>query len=83
MPLKQRKIAVMGSRSVGKSSLVIQFVQVAGDVVIIVVAVVLIVLVDGKLDILVLAGAVLSSALFRANLLTRTTPPLKIRSTRQ
>jgi len=27
MPLKQRKIAVMGSRSVGKSSLVIQFVQ--------------------------------------------------------
>ena len=29
MPLKQRKVAVMGSRSVGKSSLVIQFVQVA------------------------------------------------------
>ena len=28
MPLKQRKVAVMGSRSVGKSSLVIQFVQV-------------------------------------------------------
>jgi len=27
MPPKQRKIAVMGSRSVGKSSLVIQFVQ--------------------------------------------------------
>ena len=83
MPLKQRKIAVMGSRSVGKSSLVIQFVQVAGDVVITVVAVVLIVLVDGQLDILVLADAVLSSALFRANLLTRTTPPLKTRSTRQ
>ena len=28
MPTKQRKIAVMGSRSVGKSSLAIQFVQV-------------------------------------------------------
>ena len=28
MPAKQRKIAVMGSRSVGKSSLAIQFVQV-------------------------------------------------------
>jgi AAA+ ATPase superfamily predicted ATPase len=27
MPAKQRKIAVMGSRSVGKSSLAIQFVQ--------------------------------------------------------
>ena len=31
MPLKQRKVAVMGSRSVGKSSLVIQFVQVIID----------------------------------------------------
>ena len=31
MPLKQRKVAVMGSRSVGKSSLVIQFVQVTID----------------------------------------------------
>ena len=76
MPLKQRKIAVMGSRSVGKSSLVIQFVQVAGDVVIIV-------LVDVQLDLLVLVDPILSSALFRANLLTRTTPPLKTRSTRQ
>ena len=28
MPPKQRKIAVMGSRSVGKSSLAIQFAQV-------------------------------------------------------
>ena len=27
MPAKQRKIAVMGSRSVGKSSLAIQFAQ--------------------------------------------------------
>ena len=83
MPLKQRKIAVMGSRSVGKSSLVIQFVQVAGDVVIIVVAVILIVLVDVQLDLLVLVDPVLSSALFRDNLLTRTTPLLKTRSTRQ
>ena len=63
MPLKQRKIAVMGSRSVGKSSLVIQFVQVAGDNVIIVVAVILIVLVDVQLDLLVLVDPVLSSAL--------------------
>ena len=83
MPLKQRKIAVMGSRSVGKSSLVIQFVQVAGDVVIIVVAVILIVLVDVQLDLLVLVDPILSSALFRDNLLTRTTPLLKTRSTRQ
>ena len=51
MPLKQRKIAVMGSRSVGKSSLVIQFVQVAGDNVIIAVAAILIVLVDVQLDV--------------------------------
>ena len=83
MPLKQRKIAVMGSRSVGKSSLVIQFVQVAGDDVIIAVAVILIVLVDVQLDLLVLVDPVLSSALFRDNLLTRTTPLLKTRSTRQ
>ena len=83
MPLKQRKIAVMGSRSVGKSSLVIQFVQVAGDDVIIAVAVILIVLVDVLLDLLVLVDPVLSSAIFRANLLTRTTPLLKTRSTRQ
>ena len=83
MPLKQRKIAVMGSRSVGKSSLVIQFVQVAGDNVIIAVAVILIVLVDVQLDLLVLVDPVLSSALFRDNLLTRTTPLLKTRSTRQ
>ena len=58
MPLKQRKIAVMGSRSVGKSSLVIQFVQVAGDDVIIAVAVILIVLVDVQLDLLVLVDPV-------------------------
>ena len=31
MPPKQRKIAVMGSRSVGKSSLAIQFAQVCKD----------------------------------------------------
>ena len=31
MPAKQRKIAVMGSRSVGKSSLAIQFVQVSSS----------------------------------------------------